>query len=196
MLNTDFGLSSASNPVWLNEREQFKGVYPDRGMPLAVINHAESPRIKFDRRRLRGGLLDAYPMALGIWLLSGRLKALLEGLDPAPDAFAFRRVKLDYTNFKGPGPDYWFGYFMRELDCVDEAQSIIGYQEGISWKNYLHLIDIRMRAEAVGAAHAFRLKYSTLTSIVDETIVDALKGDGIRGFEFRPIQKPTWGEAP
>ena len=51
------------------------------------------------------------------------------------------------------------------------------------------LIDVKMRPDFVGSAHAFRLKYASLMLIVDDIVVDALKAEKIRGFSFEPIQK-------
>ncbi|MGA7956225.1 MAG: DUF1629 domain-containing protein, partial [Xanthobacteraceae bacterium] len=78
---------------------------------------------------------------------------------------------------------------MRVLDCVDEEHSTIGYQQSIEWKVYVRLIDVKMRPDVVGSAHAFRLKYASLTLIVDDIVVDTLKAEKIRGFSFEPIQK-------
>lgn len=75
------------------------------------------------------------------------------------------------------------------LDCVDEERSVIRYQDTPSIKAYAALIDVRMRPEAVGAAHAFRLTYGKSKLIVDDVIVAALTADKIRGFRFEPIQK-------
>jgi hypothetical protein len=112
---------------------------------------------------------------------------LLEKLDP--HAFVFQKVVVDYSNFPEPGPDYWLVYFRRMLDCVDEEHSVIVYQDGLPGiKNYLDLINVRMRPDIVGAAHAFRLLYADSTLVVDDIIVATLKAEQIQGFEFKPIK--------
>jgi hypothetical protein len=106
------------------------------------------------------------------------------------EAFIFRQVEVDYSNFPEPGPVRWFCYIMRTLDCVDEEHSVIRYQQdppGI--KAYEALIDIKMKSELVASAHAFRLRYARSKLIVDDVIVDALNAEGIAGFRFKPIQK-------
>ena len=184
----DFSLSSAPSREWVNEREQMKGFHPRSSEPFGGLRFSESPQIKFDRKGRRGVLLDAAPITLGTWLVSDRLKAIFERLDP--EACVFQRIDVDYSNFPQPGPGYWFCYFMRELDCVDEERSVLAYYDNIpEIKAYRHLIDVRMKAEAVGSAHAFRLKYATLKLIVDDVVVACLTAEKICGFEFKPIQK-------
>ena len=186
-LETDFSTDSAPYPEWVNKKEQSKSLRPEADKPFRGFQFFEPPRIKFDRKGRRGALDDARPMTLGIWLISDRLKKLFERLDP--ETFVFQKADVDYSNFPEPGPDYWFCYIMRVLDCVDEEHSAIGYQQNITWKVYIHLIDIKMRPDVVGSAHAFRLKYGSLMLIVDDIVVDALKAEKIRGFSFEPIQE-------
>ena len=190
-LETDFSTDSAPYPEWVNKKEQSKSLNLDpnnSNKPFHGFQFSEPPRIKFDRKRRRGALDDTRPMTLGIWLISDRLKKLFERLDP--EAFVFRKADVDYSNFPEPGPDYWFCYIMRVLDCVDEEQSILGCYDNVPGvKAYRALINVRMRPDVVGSAHAFRLKYASLMLIVDDIVVDALKAEKIRGFSFEPIQE-------
>jgi hypothetical protein len=188
-LTPDFNVAhKAPKNRWVNEKQQMKGFSSRRDQPFRGLRLSEPPQIAFERERGRTTLRDAAPVTLAIWLISDRLKRLFEALDP--EAFVFQKVVVDYSNFPEPGPDYWFAYIIRTLDCVDEEHSVIRYQDkpaGI--KNYLALIDVRMRPEMVGSAHAFRLRYATLKLIVDDVIVAALNVAKIRGFSFKPIQK-------
>jgi len=186
-LDPDFSTDSAPVPKWLNIEEQTKGLRPDANKPFGGFQFSARPQFKFDRKGHRGPFEDATPMTLGIWFVSERLKTLFEQLDP--EAFVFQKVDIDYSNFPEPGPDYWFCYIMRVLDCVDEEHSEIVYQPKITWKVYKGLIDLKMKPEIVGSAHAFRLKYASLRSIVDDLVVDALNQKHIRGFTFKPIQQ-------
>ncbi len=77
----------------------------------------------------------------------------------------------------------------RELDCVDEANSKIYYQEGIERKNYLALVELKMKPEAVGNAHGFRLLYARMKEIIDDVLLDAMRSEKISGFEYKPLQK-------
>ena len=189
-LNIDFKIASLT-PMrnWVNQNEQMKGYHPDAREPFCGLQFSEPPRIKFDRKGRRGALPDADTSGLSAtWLVSDRLKGLLEQIDP--EAFVFQRAEVDYGDFSEPGPGYWFCYFMRELDCVDEEHSVIRYFDHVPGiKAYDALLDIKMRPEAVGSAHAFRLKHDHSRSIVDDVIVAAVKVEKIRGFEFKPIQR-------
>ena len=186
-LEVDFDVSNKSSPhQWVNEKQQFRGFFPRPDEPFRGLHFSEPPRIKFEHRRGRV-LRDAGPVTLGIWLISDRLKKLLDRLDP--NAFVFQQVEVDYSEFPTAGPDFWFVYVMRTLDCVDEERSIIRYQDTPDIKAYAALIDVRMRPETVGTAHAFRLTYARSKLIVDDVIVAALKADNIRGFRFEPIKK-------
>lgn len=187
---TDFNLKHAPLRQWVNEQEQMKAYFPDSTKPFGGLEFFEPPRIRFETKGRRGPVLDADPVTVGIWLVSDRLKALFERIDPDPEAFVFQRVDVDYSNFLEPGPGFWFCYFMRELDCVDEPRSELRYYDNVPGvKAYRALLDVRMRQEVVGSAHAFRLKYATMKLIVDDLIVDAVKAERIRGFDFTPIQK-------
>ncbi len=120
------------------------------------------------------------------WLVSDRLKGLLEQIDP--EAFVFQRAEVDYGDFSEPGPGYWFCYFMRELDCVDEEHSVIRYFDHVPGiKAYEALLDIKMRPE-LWFAHV-PLKHDNSRSIVDDVIVAAVKVEKIRGFKFKPIKR-------
>ena len=78
------------------------------------------------------------------------------------------------------------------LDCVDEERSKLTYYDTVylinegnrPFRGYQALIDVKMRPETVGAAHAFRLKKATLKQVVDDVIVKAVKVEKIKGFRF------------
>lgn len=187
-LEIDFaGAGKTAIHQWVNESEQMEGFCPATEQPFYGVNFTEPPRITFARSRKLSALRDAEPVTLCIWLISDRLKQLLERLDP--EAFAFQKVIVDYSKFPEPGPAYWFVYIMRMLDCVDEERSVIRYQDDVPGiKNYLGLVDVKMRPEVVRSAHAFRLIYAETRLIVDDIVVDALRAEKIRGFRFKPIQ--------
>jgi hypothetical protein len=186
-LEVDFNLSLAPFVTWWNKTEQMKGFYPESSKSFGGLRFYEPPQIKFEPKGRRGTLRDAYPTFFD-WLVSDRLKTILERIDP--QACAFQRVDVDYSELPEPGPGYWFCYFIRELDCLDEERSVIAYYDNVPGvKAYRYLADVRMKPAAVGSAHAFRLKYATGKSIVDDVLVDAMKAEKIRGFVYQPIQK-------
>ncbi|WP_441516916.1 imm11 family protein [Bradyrhizobium sp. 2TAF24] len=188
-LEVDFNIAN-KKPVrqWVNEAAQSVGFRPDRSLPFRGYRFSEPPQIRYDRKGRRGAIPDADPITLGIWLISDRLKRLFERVDSA--AFGFQRVVVDYSNFPEPGPDRWFCYITRVLDCVDEEHSVVRYQDHLTGiRAYAALIDVRMKPEVVGMAHAFRLKYADSKLIVDDVMVDAMSANDISGFEYQPIQK-------
>jgi hypothetical protein len=186
-LAPDMSLSTQPERVWVNDEKLREGFQSDPNKPFRNLHFSEPPKIAFKRKKGRGRLRDAYSIMLGIWLVSDRLKVLLKRLDP--DAFAFVQAEVDYSNLDEPGPAMWFCDIVRMLDCVDEEHSVIRYQQGIPWKNYLGLVDVKMRPEVVGSAHAFRLTFSTLAQIVDDVFVAAVKREKMIGFHFVDIQR-------
>jgi hypothetical protein len=185
-LTCDFA-PTAPLRTWANEKKLMEWFPGDSKLPFHGLQFSEPPKIAFDRKKRRGALLDAYPIPLSIWLVSDRLKSLLEELDPA--AFVFVRAEVDYSNFDEPGPGYWFCDFVRMLDCIDDERSRVTYYEDAPFKAYRALIDVKMRPEVVGDAHAFRLTRADLTQVVDDVFVKAIKAHKIRGIRFIDIQK-------
>jgi hypothetical protein len=106
VLGPDFSVTAkAPGHQWLNRAEQMAGFYPYPDQPFRGIRFSNPPQIRFDRKRGRTTLRDAAPFVLSSWLITDRLKTLLEQLDP--EAFVFQKVAVDYSNFPEPGPDYW-----------------------------------------------------------------------------------------
>jgi Protein of unknown function (DUF1629) len=131
-LDIDFKVAGAS-PMreWVNQKEQMKGYHSDASKPFRGLQFSETPRIRSDRKGRRGAFSDADSTGLpATWLVSDRLKTLLERIDP--EALVFQQSEIDYSNFPQPGPGYWFCYFMRTLDCIDEVHSVIRYQDQIT----------------------------------------------------------------
>ncbi len=183
-LNVDLKKSSSPSFDWINRKDLLKDYWNKPGF----FQFGDTPQIRFNRTGNRGPILDAVlNKYLRGWLISDRLKQLYEKVDL--EAFAFCKVDMDYSNFPDPGPDYWFVQMVRELDCVDEENSKILFQAGIKSKNYLALEELKMRPEAVGNAHAFRLQYARQTEIIDDVLLDAMRSEKISGFEYVPLQK-------
>lgn len=187
-LDVNFGLSDSPLCVWSNQEHLRKGFPADSDKIFYGLIFTEPPRIAFDREERPGPVLDAYSIMLGIWLVSDRLKALFERLDP--ESFAFTQAEVDYSNFEEAGPGFWFCDIVRKLDCVDEKNSKIIYYENVPETSYRKLIDVKMLPDVVGAAHAFRLKKQRQTQIVDDLIADAIKYEDVKGFRLGTIQQP------
>ncbi len=176
--------SGAPLAIWKNERKLRHGLRWDHTKPFGSLAFSELPEIGFDRWNRNGPLRDAYPMMLDIWLVSDRVRALFERLDP--QAFAFAPAEVDYSNFEKPGPAFWLCHIVRQLDCVNEEASFINYHR----RQYLSLLKAQMRPEIVGSAHAFFLQRSVSMKIVDDVIVNSIKAENITGFHITAIPEP------
>ncbi|UGY16546.1 imm11 family protein [Bradyrhizobium septentrionale] len=122
------------------------------------------------------------------WLVSDRLKQVLEAVDPAGIAC----VKCAVRNCDGTDrPDYWLCDVLRVLDAVDEGASRVKISrrdyEGRPWKGYSLLggASLIFRGDVVRAAHIFRLQFLTPQIICDQELRDACKKSGLKGIRFR-----------
>jgi len=185
-IHPDMNLSSAPPVVWVNEREMKRDYRSDVFLPFWGLPLAHVPQISFDRRRKRGNLIDAWPV-FGMWFVSDRLKTLLEQVDP--HAFEFVATQVDYNKFEEPGPAYWLCNLARQLDCIDDENSQFTLYNEVNFKAYRALINIKMHADVVGDAHAFRLVHKSSAWIVDDVFMQAMTGAKIRAWRFEPIQK-------
>ncbi|WP_416391028.1 DUF1629 domain-containing protein [Alloalcanivorax xenomutans] len=186
-LDSDMSLAAKPWYIWVNEDEMTEKWVPTRELPFGGLDVSVPLIMKFDKKKPIKSLRDAYIVHPSMWMVNGRLRELLESIDP--EAFVFASIDMDYSNFDEPGPQFWLCDLVRFLDCVDEERSTIKCQEGIPMKNYIRLIDVEMKPEIIGDAHAFRLTHSPLIQIVDDVLVDALKKEKIRAFSFKPIKR-------
>jgi hypothetical protein len=122
----------------------------------------------------------------GYWLVSDRMKQVLEAVDA--DAFAF--VKSDVRLRNGePGLVYWLCDVMRVLDALDEAKSRVAtYMDGFNEKAYDLLVPLGAKLvfqdDAVGSAHIFRMAYYEAGIVCDEVLKDACKSARLKGIRF------------
>lgn len=187
-LSVDVTINSSPNHVWENEDEMMKSYPANRKLSFGGMLFNEVPKISFDRKKRRGSLRDAYPIFSEAWLVNDRLKQLFESIDP--EGFDFFATEVDYSNFSEPGPAYWFCSLSKKriFDCVDEKNSVILYYEDTPFKRYSNLTDVKLFDDVVGNAHVFLLEYSA-KRIIDDVLLNALKKEKIKGFDFDPIQK-------
>lgn len=185
-LKPDMSLAAKPWYVWVNEEEMRKGVSTDRKLPFGGLPMDPPPRFYFDKKVATRKLRDVYTVHVGMKMVSDRLRRLMEEIDP--EAFVFAPIDMDYSNFDEPGPRFWLCDVIRFLDCVDEERSVIKYQEGVSFKNYIRLIDVEMLPGVIGGAHIFRLENAKLKLIVDDIFVERMKSEKIKGFSFVSIK--------
>jgi hypothetical protein len=151
----------------------------NRGFP----GYPEAPRFLFDKKQ--GRLPRDLEQYGDYWLVSDRLKSILEAVDAA--GFAFVRCETVFRNGE-TGPLYWLCDVVRVLDAVDEERSQvrIGRQEKTGAKYYLLAggADLIFKEDVIGDAHVFRLVPSTPTVICDQKVRDACKAAALKGPKF------------
>ncbi|WP_294994809.1 DUF1629 domain-containing protein [uncultured Stenotrophomonas sp.] len=116
----------------------------------------------------------------GYWLVSERLRQVMEAVDP--DAFVF--VDTDYRLADGSrGPTYFLCDVTRTLDALDEEASTLNiiisddYEAG---KHYSLAGGTRLafKRDVLGSAHVFRLAFSGEV-FCDRVFKDAVAAAGI-----------------
>src|SRR5262249_15367501 len=139
-------------------RHSFGPEFDRRGFPA----YPEPPRLLIDPKRGRPPSdCDWYG---GYWIVSDKLKAVLDAVDP--DACAF--VKCDVRHAQGKATDggYWLMDIVRNLDAVDESASRrlnIRYDARLArGKSYglTGLSDVVFKPDVVGSAHLFGLIFA------------------------------------
>ncbi|WP_340570291.1 DUF1629 domain-containing protein [Stenotrophomonas sp. G106K1] len=139
----------------------------------------ETPRLVYHPREgvlpedLEGGMS-------GYWLVSERLRQVMEAVDP--DAFAF--ADADYRLADGSkGPTYYLCDVVRTLDALDEEASTLDIEisdEFEAGKYYGLTGDVRLafKREVLDSAHVFRLAFHGGV-FCDRTFKDAVEAAGI-----------------
>lgn len=137
------------------------------------------PRLVYHRREgvlpqdLEGGMS-------GYWLVSERLRQVMEAVDP--DAFVF--TDTDYRLADGSqGPTYFLCDVVRTVDALDEEASQLNivisddYEAG---KYYRLTGDVRLafKRDVLGSAHVFRLPFHGGV-FCDRVFKDAVEAAGI-----------------
>ncbi len=123
-----------------------------RGFP----DYPEKPRFLFDKKlgRLPRDIEEYH----AYWLISDRMKAALESVDP--DGFAFVQCTTRFPDGTA-GPAYWLCDVVRVFDAVDEATSRVKvkYDAIHHTKSYSLMggANLVFNADIVGRAHVFRI---------------------------------------
>ena len=118
----------------------------------------------------------------GYWLVSERLRSVMEAIDP--DAFAFAETDYRLADGSTSGP-YYLCDVIRTIDALDEKASQLkiivsdDYEEG---KYYGLTGDVRLafKHDVVGNAHVFRLPYYEGV-FCDRTFKEAVEAAGLAG---------------
>ena len=157
---------------------------PDRrGFP----DFPEAPLVLADKKSHRP--LRDLEACHDFWLISERAKQVLERVDP--EAFTFVKCEVRFATGE-PGPDYWFCDVVRVLDALDEAESRFRVISSSPKRKSYHFVSLAFREDAVGSARIFRMSQQLSDIICDQSVKDACKTAGLKGFRFKDATD-LWG---
>jgi hypothetical protein len=179
-MEQDFRASSApgyriENETRLLFGRRILGPGPEqRGFPI----YPEAPRILFDKKL--GRPVRDLEQCSDYWLISDRMKAVLEATDA--EGFAFVKCEVRLRDGE-PGPDYWLCDVVRVLDAVDEMASRLKIYDEAGEKTYSLRggANLVFKEDVVGSAHVFRMAHLEAAVICDEQIKDACRAAHLRG---------------
>lgn len=191
---SDVDLANENELIWEGERTVFPpGKRPSNPYPAVPRLEVKVKRNSLEKIKLPRDL-DA---AGGGWLISDRLKQILENVDPS----GFFFVACDFTLPDGTGgPKHYLCDVSRTLDALDESASVMkppifekdpttGVVEKIY--DFAGLPKLAFREDIIGQAHTFRLPYRIDYIFCDHILRNAVmmagrSSDGpIRGIGFR-----------
>jgi hypothetical protein len=152
-----------------------------RGFP----SYPEPPRIVIDRKL--GRAPTDFEQYSEYWLISQRLKRLLQAVDADGCAFLQCDVRLGQGASK---QSYWLFDVIRILDAVDESASRLTIVHdhracGGRYYQFGSSTSIMFKPDVVGSAHIFGLTFARSAMFCDEELRDACKREGIKGIRFR-----------
>ncbi|WP_313317863.1 DUF1629 domain-containing protein [Stenotrophomonas sp.] len=141
---------------------------------------SEKPRFILDKGK--GGVPEDFAGNFGgYWLVSDRLKALFESVDP--DGFSFLSCSF-FLDDGSIGPSFHLCDVLREIDAIDPVASRnIKIETGGNYPNgkyYGIRLDSQMafRKSVIGAAHVFRTPYTGSLTFCNRFFRDALMSGG------------------
>lgn len=153
-----------------------------RGFP----DYPEPPHFRLNRklgRDLRD--LEQYGE---YWLVSAKLKDLLEAM--APQACAFCPCLTSLVD-DSPGPEYFLCDVLQVLDSVDETRSKVTVKYTKSGRKTYQmsgLVSLVFNLEVTHDHHLFRPAYLTQEVICDDELKRACKAASLKGIKFRETE--------
>ncbi|WP_080405836.1 imm11 family protein [Burkholderia ubonensis] len=150
----------------------------------------EKPQLIYDKHE--GRLPHDLESYGGYWLVSDRMRQVLEDVDAEGFVFA----ECDYTLPDGSaGPRYYLCDIVRTLDALDEQASTLRVRfekdhdtgEDVKIRSLLSNAKLVFNEEVVGSAHVFnQVCLSTGTgAICDAVLRKACKDAGLSGIQFQ-----------
>ncbi|MGT2501666.1 imm11 family protein [Bradyrhizobium guangxiense] len=150
------------------------------------VSFPETPRLLIDKSL--GRAPADWELFHDYWLVSERMKSLLETLDL--EGVRFERCETRYGDGRA-APTYWLCDVIRVLDAVDEAKSVLEIKYPTPDCKVYDLskrTSFAFKEDKVGAAHIFRLAFFPMV-VCDQALKDACKEAGIRGIGFTDATK-------
>lgn len=141
----------------------------------------EAPRFLIDKSLGRPPV--DWELFHDFWLVSDRMKNLLEAMDSEGVAF----LRCETRSLRGDAPVYWLCDIVRLLDAIDEEKSSVEIlEDGTKFRHYdnMAISNYVFKEEVIGSAHIFRLRFLETRIICDQAMKDACKAAGIRGLRF------------
>ena len=144
-------------------------------------DYPELPLFVADKRgRLHWDLDTPVPY---YWMVTEKMKSLMEALDP--EAFAFMQCRVQFPD-GSDGPPRWLCDVVRVLDAVDEEKSKLTIRTGRAGNKYYSLYNANLffKPEVVGTSRFFRLYYDQHCVICDDEVKAACKAADLKGLHF------------
>jgi hypothetical protein len=158
--------------------------------PYRFPEYLETPRLLFEKRTGKGA--KDLTNEDGFWYVSRAMKELLERVDP--EACEFRKCDTVWASGE-PGPEYWLCSVARYLfgrDVID-FETTRGLKVSMqpsghpSYHGLTLASDLRLRPEAIGSFHLFRLIGLGNYVFCDQFVKDACKEAGLKGLQFQKL---------
>ena len=178
--------SRAAGLRLVNDDELFRDGVPILSPPDGRRGFRDYPVMPVFLANEKAGRIDRdFEIYSGYWLITDRMKSVLETVDP--DASEF--LKCDTRLPDGAeGPRHWLCDVVRVLDALDEEKSIIKIDTSDMGRKIYNLFGPRsliFNPDAVGQCRVFRMKYFEPVVICDEELRRACKENGITGIRFK-----------
>jgi Protein of unknown function (DUF1629) len=133
---------------------------------------------------LAGAKIRDFAAYSGYWLVSDRMKTVVERIDP--NAFAFLKCRVQLRNGT-EAPRRWLCDVVRVLDALDEHDSkvTIGVSDTGSKTYFIPMYgDVFFKVEEVGPNRIFRVMYTDSYIVCDEEMKLACKAADLTGIVF------------
>ncbi len=181
--------SMARNTITVVNPETANMFVPGWGWPSGPLcrgsERTETPILRFETGHTKSAkkLWDIEGRGSFYWVVRPHVKDLLEKADP--DGFQFTLAKTCYKD-GSPAPDYWLVNIKRELVMLtDPNKTSVEIGEG----ELIKALTIPDFYETLSPdIHAFTPRHRPSTQIVDDTIREILRANGVGPASFQLIK--------